>query len=385
MTIGRVLVTKQQPAEPNNFWCWLGAAPNSPPPNVEIGSLLVTEDETGQRRIMGMVDNLQHTSATPDFIFDYYGSGYGNPTILPPTQPALIRLAKLRVLYREPQEAKPPDGRWRVRYGTASDLELMAQRIQENRRIVAGFVRMSTDEANPNNWMPLYAHADFLLGPEAAHLNISGTSGLATKSSYAIFLAYSVLAWARRVQEPVAVVMFNVKREDFLRLHMLPDSWNTFEQWVDGWAQPIGGLQLAGRTRAIWNQARNQGIDPIALQAPIRYFVFQGDPAIQNVPLPNGSYLLYSYGLQDLGEGDFLAGLFTAAEDAEQQVNLLSRYLQQYLRPGGNSGPLNFNGMLAHLSVQPAPGQNGVNVQGIGNWHSAVVGEIGRASCRERV
>ena len=30
---------------------------------------------------------------------------------------------------------------------------------------------------------PIYLDADFLLGPEAAHLNITGVSGLATKTS----------------------------------------------------------------------------------------------------------------------------------------------------------------------------------------------------------
>jgi hypothetical protein len=30
---------------------------------------------------------------------------------------------------------------------------------------------------------PIYVDADFLLGPEAAHLNITGVSGLATKTS----------------------------------------------------------------------------------------------------------------------------------------------------------------------------------------------------------
>src|SRR5947208_7927581 len=35
---------------------------------------------------------------------------------------------------------------------------------------------------------PDYLDADFLLGPEAAHLNISGVSGLATKTSAAEFL-----------------------------------------------------------------------------------------------------------------------------------------------------------------------------------------------------
>ncbi len=333
--IGRVTITKEHPATPNSFWCWLGTI-SGMPPNVEVGSLLVTEDNTGQSRIMGMVEDLEYVSATPDVILDFYGNGYGDPSIIPPTQPALIRLAKLRVLYRQPTEVKPPEGRFSVRYGTAADVALLAQRIPPDCRVLVGFVRMGSNESDPNNWMPLYAHAEFLLGPEAAHLNISGTSGLATKSSLSIFLAYSVLAWAKSASEPVAVVAFNIKREDFLHLHMLPQSWNQFGQWVSNWAQPIGGQPLADRVQAMWDQARQQGVDPITLQAGVKYFTYQGDPAIQNVPLPPGSYQLYSYGFQDLGPGDFLAGLFTI-DEAEQQVNLLSRYLQQNLVPGGTT------------------------------------------------
>ena len=39
---------------------------------------------------------------------------------------------------------------------------------------------------------PVYLDCDFLLGPEAAHLNISGVSGLATKTSAVEFLLTSV-------------------------------------------------------------------------------------------------------------------------------------------------------------------------------------------------
>lgn len=34
--------------------------------------------------------------------------------------------------------------------------------------------------------------AQFILGPEGAHLNISGISGLAAKTSYAMFLMKSI-------------------------------------------------------------------------------------------------------------------------------------------------------------------------------------------------
>src|SRR5690606_38194926 len=39
---------------------------------------------------------------------------------------------------------------------------------------------------------PVYLDADFLVGPEAAHLNITGVSGLATKTSAVTFLLQSL-------------------------------------------------------------------------------------------------------------------------------------------------------------------------------------------------
>ncbi len=39
---------------------------------------------------------------------------------------------------------------------------------------------------------PVYLDCDFLLGPEAAHLNITGVSGLATKTSAVEFMLGSI-------------------------------------------------------------------------------------------------------------------------------------------------------------------------------------------------
>ena len=39
---------------------------------------------------------------------------------------------------------------------------------------------------------PLYLDLDFLDGTRGAHVNISGVSGVATKTSYATFLLYSL-------------------------------------------------------------------------------------------------------------------------------------------------------------------------------------------------
>ncbi len=68
--------------------------------------------------------------------------------------------------------------------------------------------------------LPVYGNLEFLDGTRGAHINISGISGVATKTTYATFLLYSlfhsgVLGTARASSR---AVIFNVKGEDLLFL-----------------------------------------------------------------------------------------------------------------------------------------------------------------------
>ncbi|GHT24777.1 hypothetical protein FACS189430_10320 [Bacteroidia bacterium] len=59
-----------------------------------------------------------------------------------------------------------------------------------------------------------------MIGPEGAHLNISGISGLASKTSYAMFLLKSIQqGYVKDVEnESVAFVFLNVKGRDLLAI-----------------------------------------------------------------------------------------------------------------------------------------------------------------------
>ena len=61
---------------------------------------------------------------------------------------------------------------------------------------------------------PVFLDCDFLLGPEAAHLNISGVSGLATKTSAIAFLLGSIFQTFPRHKGTIAAVCLNVKGPD---------------------------------------------------------------------------------------------------------------------------------------------------------------------------
>jgi hypothetical protein len=64
----------------------------------------------------------------------------------------------------------------------------------------------------------IYLDADFLLGPEAAHLNITGVSGLATKTSAVEWLLASLFKHFPDEKGSIAAVCFNVKGPDLCYL-----------------------------------------------------------------------------------------------------------------------------------------------------------------------
>ena len=72
--------------------------------------------------------------------------------------------------------------------------------------------------------LPVNLNSKFIVGPEGAHLNISGISGLASKTSYAMFLmkaiqdSYLSKTIEEAEEDSVAFVMFNVKGKDLLAI-----------------------------------------------------------------------------------------------------------------------------------------------------------------------
>jgi hypothetical protein len=92
--------------------------------------------------------------------------------------------------------------------------------IPPEKAIPAGVLRASSGVSVPINFS-----SDFLVGPEGAHLNISGISGLATKTSYAMFLLQAI----QQKVEDVATIVLNVKGDDLLRLHEPNDRVD--DQW----------------------------------------------------------------------------------------------------------------------------------------------------------
>jgi hypothetical protein len=211
--LGRVVATERRPNTPHEFHFW--TALDSP---VGIGTIVRVEMNQPVNgvlpRVYGVVtEGFGYTDLeTP--LHDVLGhDGIPGDASLAPTRRTEIRLYTAAVLRHVPEEPLQPVGMGTVHLGTDEDVAA-ALRMDayltgdDGTGIPVGLYRAGATAS------PIYLDADFLLGPEAAHLNISGVSGLATKTSAVEWLLASIFAHFPEKKGKVAAVCFNVKGPD---------------------------------------------------------------------------------------------------------------------------------------------------------------------------
>jgi hypothetical protein len=208
MTIlGRVVATELRPSTPHQFHFWTATDAV-----LGIGAIVRVE---GEGRVVFGVVTEGYAYADLQRPLDAVIGADGNPAHVgeEPTLRAEIRLWSAAVLRQLPEEPMQP-----VPFGpvvAASDVDVrVALRMD-------AYVRDDASTGIPIGVYtggglsaPVLLDADFLLGPEAAHLNITGVSGLATKTSAVSFLLTSLFETFPASKGSVAAVCFNVKGPD---------------------------------------------------------------------------------------------------------------------------------------------------------------------------
>jgi hypothetical protein len=211
--LGRVVATERRPNTPHEFHFW--TALDSP---VGIGTIVRVEGThpvEGQLPVIYgiVVEGFSYTDLQSP-LHDVLGhDGSPDSASLAPTERAEIRLYTAAVLRQLPEEPLQPVPMGRVFLATNDDVAIalrMDGYLKEGSRtgIPIGIYRAGGTDA------PIYLDADFLLGPEAAHLNITGVSGLATKTSAVEWLLQSIFTHFPPQKGSVAAVCFNVKGPD---------------------------------------------------------------------------------------------------------------------------------------------------------------------------
>jgi hypothetical protein len=191
--VGQVVATEMKPATPHQFHFWTATETS-----IGIGAIVKVQEAGFGRQESGRI------------VYGVVTDGFAYTDLAKPQEVRYWTAAVLRQIPEEPLQPVPL-GQVLV----ASDADV-AQALRMDlylhaaapTAIPVGLYTSAGLEA------PVYLDADFLLGPEAAHLNISGVSGLATKTSAVEFLLASIFRHFPVHKGRVAAVCFNVKGPD---------------------------------------------------------------------------------------------------------------------------------------------------------------------------
>ncbi len=197
--MGRVIGT--QDATPLEFWVWLeeGEA-------IQVDDAIVVETDSpnGPLKLFGMVDIVRARHQGSTFDSDVVEAERGLPV-------ELSIAAHVKVTRLMPEYYYPPMPGDTVRVVTDEEFAQALFMDKMERKFPIG-LSLSGKEV-------VYGNLEFLNGRKGAHMNISGVSGIATKTTYATFLLHSLLHCGQLTDaKNTHAIIFNVKGEDLLFL-----------------------------------------------------------------------------------------------------------------------------------------------------------------------
>jgi DNA helicase HerA-like ATPase len=211
--IGRVLATERNPTTMDEFHFWTDSDQK-----LHAFDIVKVQHIDGSYTF-GVIENISHITDAQSFLTNFISSDFGDVTIDEPTLRVGMNYAKAKVSYNTRNLYTPVHNNARVYLASAEEISMALGLKQIQNPLVCGFLKMY--EGTPDEvTLPVYLNSKFILGPEGAHLNISGISGLAAKTSYAMFLMKAIQDQylSNNMSDSVAFVIFNVKGRDLMAI-----------------------------------------------------------------------------------------------------------------------------------------------------------------------
>jgi hypothetical protein len=213
--IGLSSATANQPNSSDEFSFWLA-------PEVIVNPFDIVEAEQvapeGTSRTFGIVNTLEHSTDAPTHLSNFISNDFGQVAGEPNTVRQGTTVAYVAVLSNDRDIYMPVMNDRAVRFADEAGIHtaLGIDQVPERYRVPAGLIQMSNGTC-----AVVYLDSRYILGPEGAHVNITGISGLATKTSYAIFLIQSILQKVEN-RNRIGVIILNVKHGDLLTIDQPP-------------------------------------------------------------------------------------------------------------------------------------------------------------------
>lgn len=227
-TIGKIIATEKQPSTIEEFTFWTKKDLKLKPFDVVVVDHI--KDANGDpSKTFGVVEEISHITDSPSALAGYISSDFGDINSDAYTERIGMNYVKCKVVGNDKGIYIPvQEGRKVFLANEEQIMEALGLKDVKN-PVPAGYIEMY--DGDNKQTLPVHFNSHFLIGPEGAHLNIAGISGLASKTSYAMFLMKAIQDVAmREKKESVAFIMLNVKGTDLLNIDHLNEREDEIEE-----------------------------------------------------------------------------------------------------------------------------------------------------------
>lgn len=212
--IGKVSATEKCPSTIDDFYFWTDKKRILSPFDI------IKVEHEGNSVTYGVIEEIYHITDSPSHFTSYISSDFGDTSDYIGNMNRLgMNYVKVRVSCNTKNIYTPVLDNRPVALCDEEDIKralgLSDEEVQNP--LVCGYLQMYKGEEQIKVKVILNSH--FLIGPDGAHLNISGISGLAAKTSYSMFLLRAIQEKFRTEEgETAAFVFFNVKGRDLMAI-----------------------------------------------------------------------------------------------------------------------------------------------------------------------
>ena len=227
--IGKVSATEKNPSTIDYFYFWTDSQSDSLSPF----DVVKVDNHNNGSTTYAVVEEINHVTDSASHFASYIASEFGSLAGIPDvgsgnTNRLQFSFVKAKVVHNTGNKYTPVLHDSPVSLCTTDQIREALGLKEVKNPLTCGYMEMYGEKVKVD------INDKFLIGPDGAHLNVSGISGLACKTSYAMFLLNALQQkyiklyqeeLEQKVEKPrkIAYLIFNVKGRDLLTLDIPND------------------------------------------------------------------------------------------------------------------------------------------------------------------
>ena len=347
--IGKVIATEKNPSTIDDFYFWTK-------PDMILNPFDVVKIKHLKNSITyGVIEEISHITDTANFLSDYISNDFGDVLTEENTYRIGMNYVRAKIIGNTCNIYIPLINNSQVSLADKNEVQEALGLKNVKNPVTCGYLEMYSNDENKIT-LPVKMDARFLIGPEGAHLNISGISGLAAKTSYAMFLLKAIqdkYLYEKNVDD-VAFLLFNVKGKDLLAI----DEPNEFENATEKNTTLSLYKELGIKTTPFKN---------------VKYYYPYSKNKIGNTYLSKEEYdnqrtlnkaMLYKYSYED--DKDNLDLMFASLDDPNQTIDSILNYIIS--KQGNFDNLTSWSAFLEEIQEKCQAGRSGDKEITVSSW-----------------